>query len=114
MPSEKVLFQCLDHNMFDVCLSRFNKHKVLSPGTRYLKVDVQHRAVLRHQELRDQRQLKRQAQDQQHNQETMRKSPPSRLYEQLQRSLKSLEPMDMLAATARKHSLLMLQFLSIH
>ncbi|CDJ58273.1 hypothetical protein, conserved [Eimeria maxima] len=74
--------------------------KSLPPGTRYLKIDVQHPAVVRHQKMVTQNRLKRQMQGVQIEQGSSIAGPPSRLFEQLQRSLRSLEPVDLLSSTA--------------
>ncbi|KAL8443299.1 hypothetical protein Emag_005946 [Eimeria magna] len=82
--------------------------RILPPGTQYLKLNVQHPAVLRHQQKQQKHQKQRQDLNQQPSDHTDSTSlisssscsfPPSRLYDQMQRSLRSLEPMDFLAAT---------------
>ncbi|OEH79273.1 hypothetical protein cyc_04318 [Cyclospora cayetanensis] len=77
--------------------------KALPPGARYLKVDVQQPAVLRHQRPPRQRTLSRESQQLPWtiSSRTPCCLPPSRLYEQLQRSLGSLQPLDLLIAAAR-------------
>lgn len=74
----------------------------LPPGTRYLKIDVQHPAVLRHQKSPREDVHHSQTQSQWPDREMQTGYPPSRLYVKLQRSLSSLEPVDVLASTSRK------------
>ncbi|CDI84405.1 hypothetical protein, conserved [Eimeria praecox] len=74
--------------------------KSLPPGTRYLKINVQHPAVVRHQKVITENRLKRQMEGVQLEQANPMGYPPSRLYQQLQRSLSSLEPVDLLSSTA--------------
>ncbi|KAL8269705.1 hypothetical protein Esti_006378 [Eimeria stiedai] len=77
--------------------------RILPPGTQYLKLNVQHPAVLRHQQKQQKqgKELKQQPSDHAYLMSLSSSSscyfPPSRLYEQMQRSLHSLEPMDFLA-----------------
>ncbi|XP_026192559.1 uncharacterized protein LOC34620865 [Cyclospora cayetanensis] len=80
--------------------------KALPPGARYLKVDVQQPAVLRHQRPPRQRTLSRESQQLPWtiSSRTPCCLPPSRLYEQLQRSLGSLQPLDLLIAAAPPQS----------
>ncbi|KAL8433584.1 hypothetical protein Efla_000728 [Eimeria flavescens] len=74
--------------------------RTLPRGTSYLKLDVQHPAVLRHQRMHQkQLQKPREAEGEAPGQPAGRCCrPPSPLFKQLQRALKSLEPMDFLAA----------------
>lgn len=74
----------------------------LPPGTRYLKIDVQHPAVVRHQKPPRESARHSQTQSQWPDREMQTGYPPSRLYVKLQRGLSSLEPVDVLASTARK------------
>ncbi|CDJ53118.1 hypothetical protein, conserved [Eimeria brunetti] len=72
----------------------------LPPGTRYLKIDVRHPAVVRHQKVANENRLKEQRRGVQREQGGSIRRPPSRLYEQLRRSLSSLEPVDLLCSTS--------------
>ncbi|CDJ67101.1 hypothetical protein, conserved [Eimeria necatrix] len=74
--------------------------KSLPPGTRYLKIDVQHPAVVRHQKPPRESARHSQTQSQWPDREMQTGYPPSRLYVKLQRGLSSLEPVDVLASTA--------------